>query len=81
MPVGQAAGQGEAAREGSLKALAIVERLAQAEPDRADYQRDLSVSYNKLADLYRALAKLPLANMRLTVNLFDIMYMVGRKRA
>jgi tetratricopeptide (TPR) repeat protein len=33
------------------------QRLAQAEPDRADYQRDLSVSYNKLGDLYRALGQ------------------------
>ena len=33
------------------------ERLAQAEPDRADYQRDLSVSYNKMGDLYRDLGQ------------------------
>jgi tetratricopeptide (TPR) repeat protein len=33
------------------------ERLAVAEPDRADYQRDLSVSYNKVGDLYRALGQ------------------------
>ena len=31
------------------EALKIAERLAQAEPDRADYQRDLSVSYNKMS--------------------------------
>jgi hypothetical protein len=31
--------------------------LAKAEPDRADYQRDLSVSYNKMGDLYRALGQ------------------------
>ena len=30
---------------------------AQSEPGRADYQRDLSVSYNKLGDLYRALGQ------------------------
>ncbi len=36
------------------EALAIRGRLAQAEPDRADYQRDLSVSYNRLGDLYDA---------------------------
>jgi tetratricopeptide (TPR) repeat protein len=30
-------------------------RLAGAEPDRADYQRDLSVSYERLGDLQRAL--------------------------
>ncbi|MCL4201144.1 MAG: tetratricopeptide repeat protein, partial [Pirellulaceae bacterium] len=33
------------------------ERLAQAEPDRADYQRDLSVLHNKVGDLYRALGQ------------------------
>ena len=38
-------------------ALAIRERLAKAEPDRADYQRDLSVSYNKMGDLYGALGQ------------------------
>jgi tetratricopeptide (TPR) repeat protein len=37
--------------------LAIAERLAQAEPDRADYQRDLSVSYERVGDLYRALGQ------------------------
>ncbi len=42
-----ALGQGEQAREAYLKSLAIRERLAQAEPDRADYQRDLSVSYEQ----------------------------------
>jgi tetratricopeptide (TPR) repeat protein len=31
--------------------------LAKAEPDRADYQRDLSVSYNKMGDLYVALGQ------------------------
>ena len=30
---------------------------AQAEPDRADYQRDLSVSYERMGDLYRALSQ------------------------
>jgi tetratricopeptide (TPR) repeat protein len=33
------------------------ERLAEAEPDRADYQRVLSVSYSKVGDLYRALGQ------------------------
>ncbi len=33
------------------------QHLAQAEPDRADYQRDLSVSYNKMGDLFRALGQ------------------------
>src|SRR5215470_12159666 len=31
--------------------------LAQAEPDRADYQRDLSVSYERLGDLMRAVGR------------------------
>jgi tetratricopeptide (TPR) repeat protein len=39
------------------ESLAIAERLAQAEPDRADYQCDLSVSYVKMGDLYRALGQ------------------------
>jgi tetratricopeptide (TPR) repeat protein len=52
-----ALGQGDQAREAFLKDLAIAERLAQAEPDRADYQRDLSVSYNKMGNLYLALGQ------------------------
>jgi len=39
-----ALGQGEQARESYLKSLGIRERLAQAEPDRADYQVDLAIS-------------------------------------
>ena len=40
------------------KALVSAERLASREPDRADYQRDLSVSYNeRMGDLYRALGE------------------------
>jgi len=35
--------------------LQLYQERSQAEPDRADYQRDLSVSYNKVGDLYRAL--------------------------
>ena len=34
-----------------------LERKAKAEPDRADYQRDLSVSYERMGDLYRALGQ------------------------
>jgi tetratricopeptide (TPR) repeat protein len=52
-----ALGQGEEARQASAKALAIRERLAAAEPERADYQRDLSVSLNKMGDLYAALGQ------------------------
>jgi tetratricopeptide (TPR) repeat protein len=33
------------------------ENLARAEPDRADYQRDLSVSYNRMGDLFSALGQ------------------------
>ena len=40
----RALGQGEQAREAQLKSLEIRERLAQAEPDRADYQVDLAIS-------------------------------------
>ena len=35
----------------------FLEGKAKAEPDRADYQRDLSVSYNKMGDLYGALGQ------------------------
>jgi tetratricopeptide (TPR) repeat protein len=38
-------------------ALDIAERLAAAEPARADYQRDLSVSYERMGDLYTALGQ------------------------
>ena len=35
----------------------IMARLAGTEPGRADYQRDLSVSYERMGDLYRALGQ------------------------
>ncbi len=41
---GWALGQGEQARDAYAKALDIRERLAKAEPDRADYQVDLVIS-------------------------------------
>jgi hypothetical protein len=44
-----ALGQGEQARQAFSASLAIRQRLAEAEPDRADYQRDLSVSYSRMA--------------------------------
>jgi tetratricopeptide (TPR) repeat protein len=44
----RALGQGEQAREAYRKALAIAERLAQAEPERADYQVDLAVALGNL---------------------------------
>ena len=39
------------------KSLAIRERLAAAEPTRADYQRNLSVSYNNMGDLLGSLGQ------------------------
>ena len=42
----RAIGQGELARDAFSQSLAIAQRLALAEPDRADYQRDLSVVFN-----------------------------------
>ncbi|MFO0033374.1 MAG: CHAT domain-containing protein, partial [Cyanobacteriota bacterium] len=47
-----ALGQTERAFLRSRQLLERQERLAKAEPDRADLQRDLSVSYNKMGDLY-----------------------------
>src|SRR5262245_17132886 len=44
-------GQREQARAAYGKTLAIAERLAQAEPDRADYQRDLSISLVRIGTL------------------------------
>jgi hypothetical protein len=44
----RALGQGEQAREAYMNSLEIRERLARAEPDRADYQRDLVVSLVKV---------------------------------
>ena len=49
----RALGQGEEARQAYLKSLAIAERLAAAEPDRADYQRDIIVSLVKLSEIER----------------------------
>jgi tetratricopeptide (TPR) repeat protein len=46
----RALGQGDEARAAYQKSLAIAERLAQAEPDRADYQRDLIVSFVKISE-------------------------------
>jgi tetratricopeptide (TPR) repeat protein len=49
----RALGQGDQAQQAYRNSHAILERLAQAEPDRADYQRDLSVSYSKLGQFGR----------------------------
>ena len=38
---------------------AIIDRLARADPDNANWQRDLSVSYNKVGDVQRARATSP----------------------
>jgi hypothetical protein len=46
-----ALGQGEDARQAFAKSLAIAERLAQAEPERADYQRDLIMSWVKMSEI------------------------------
>jgi hypothetical protein len=47
--------QGEQARRSYLQSLAIRERLARAEPDRAGYQRALWVSLWRVGMLERAL--------------------------
>ncbi|MFM8937263.1 MAG: tetratricopeptide repeat protein, partial [Vulcanococcus sp.] len=52
-----ALGLTDRALERSQQLLARNQRLATAEPDRADLQRDLSVSYNRMGDLYRALGQ------------------------
>ena len=52
-----ALGLTERARERYESLREMHERRAQAEPDRADYQRDLSVSYERIGDLYRALGQ------------------------
>jgi hypothetical protein len=52
-----ALGQGEQAQQAFAKALAIRERLAQAEPGRADYQRDLIVSRVRMSEIEPASAR------------------------
>jgi hypothetical protein len=51
-------GQNESAAGYFEKSLAIAERLAQAEPKRADLQRDLFVSHWRVGNLAAALATL-----------------------
>ncbi|MGH8909330.1 MAG: tetratricopeptide repeat protein, partial [Egibacteraceae bacterium] len=46
-----AVGRGDEAARLYQQSLDIRRRLADAEPDRADYQRDLSISYNRLGAL------------------------------
>lgn len=50
-------GQDDEARLAFQRALDISQNLAVAEPDRTDFQRDLSVSYNKMGDIYRVLGE------------------------
>jgi tetratricopeptide (TPR) repeat protein len=50
-------GAGSEARERYEEALRQSQRLVNSGPHRADYQRDLSVSLNKLGDLFRALGE------------------------
>ena len=53
-PAGDLVSVGEAALEASRlleQSLAIGERLAETDPANTGYQRDLSVSYNRLGDL------------------------------
>ena len=52
-----ALGQGDNARKAFQQALNIAQKLADAEPDRADYQRDLSVSHERMGDLFSALGQ------------------------
>ena len=69
----------EGARDAYQQALAISERLAQAEPDRADYQRDLAVSWVKVGQsansreaLVRAFAVLSSLNTSGRLNPADL---------
>ena len=48
--------------------LAIADRLAKADPGNAGWQRDLSVSYAKLANAYRTAGQLPQAREQLTAG-------------
>jgi hypothetical protein len=56
----RALGRGEEARDAYLKDLAIAERLAQAEPDRADYQVDLAISLTRVGIAGGSFAREPL---------------------
>ncbi|MBX2800439.1 MAG: hypothetical protein KTR31_22355, partial [Myxococcales bacterium] len=47
----RALGDGAGARRSYESSLSIAEALAEREPERADYQRDLSVSYSRLGAL------------------------------
>ena len=53
----RALGMGREVAQYYQSAMEASERLAAAEPDRADYQRDLSVSYERMGDLFKALGQ------------------------
>jgi hypothetical protein len=50
----RAVGQGEQAEALYRRGLAIVERLVAAEPGNTGYQRDLTLSYERLAEVDRS---------------------------
>ena len=50
------------------EAAAMADRLAKADPGNAGWQRDLSVSYAKLANAYRTAGQLPQAREQLTAG-------------
>uniref|UniRef100_UPI00257A1298 tetratricopeptide repeat protein n=1 Tax=Thiothrix sp. TaxID=1032 RepID=UPI00257A1298 len=54
-------GDGKTAQEKFLQAHEILKKAAKAEPDNAYRQRDLSVSHEKLGDLYKATGDTPAA--------------------
>ena len=67
---GQSAGGAELL---SATCLAIMDRLAKADPGNAGWQRDLSMSYNKVGDVLVAQGKLPeaLKSFRASHEIFD----------
>jgi tetratricopeptide (TPR) repeat protein len=44
------------------RSIAILDEVAAEEPDRAEYQRDLTIGYAELADLHRALGEVEVAS-------------------
>jgi hypothetical protein len=56
----RALGQGESARQAYQGSLEIRERLAKAEPDRADYQLDLVISLVKIGTVVEPADRAPL---------------------
>jgi tetratricopeptide (TPR) repeat protein len=62
-------GDAESARTYFQESLAIAARLAQADPNRADLQRDLAVVYDNLGDLARDLNQIEPAQGYLQISL------------